>query len=109
MQATDETVRPPVSDHVWFSQAAKDVTAERRRQIEQEGYDYTHDDDHAAEMTMAACALALYSDAYPNCGQPPELWPWTPESWKPKDYRRDLVRAAALLIAEIERIDRKSI
>jgi hypothetical protein len=26
--------------------------------------------------------------------------------WKPKDRRRDLVRAAALIIAEIERLDR---
>lgn len=34
------------------------------------------------------------------------LWPWDREWWKPKDRRRNLVRAAALLIAEIERLDR---
>lgn len=34
------------------------------------------------------------------------LWPWSGEWWKPKDRRRDLVRAAALIVAEIERLDR---
>lgn len=34
------------------------------------------------------------------------LWPWAGDWWKPKDRRRDLVRAAALLVAEIERLDR---
>jgi hypothetical protein len=28
------------------------------------------------------------------------------EMWKPEDRRRDLIRAAALLVAEIERLDR---
>ena len=39
----------------------------------------------------------------------PYDWPasWSTDWWKPKTPRRDLVRAAALLIAEIERIDRK--
>jgi hypothetical protein len=34
------------------------------------------------------------------------LWPWGGDWWKPKDRRRDLVRAAALIVAEIERLDR---
>jgi hypothetical protein len=36
------------------------------------------------------------------------LWPskWAEHWFKPKDPRRDLVRAAALCIAEIERLDR---
>ena len=35
-------------------------------------------------------------------------WPhtWDASWWKPKDRRRDLVRAGALIIAEIERLDR---
>jgi len=35
-------------------------------------------------------------------------WPWNMVWWKPKNYRRDLVKAAALLVAEIERLDRKA-
>lgn len=34
-------------------------------------------------------------------------WPWSPEWWKPKDPRRDLIRGIALLIAEAERRDRQ--
>jgi hypothetical protein len=40
---------------------------------------------------------------------PPAFWPWPPEWWKPCDRRANLVRAAALLIAEIERIDRAAL
>ena len=36
------------------------------------------------------------------------LWPWAAEWWKPKDCRRNLVRAGALILAEIERLDRKN-
>jgi len=40
--------------------------------------------------------------------EPPESWLWGPEWWKPSsdDPRRDLVKGCALLLAEIERIDR---
>ncbi|WP_324725931.1 hypothetical protein VI608_01725 [Klebsiella pneumoniae] len=36
-------------------------------------------------------------------------WPadWYDDSFKPTDTRRNLIKAAALIIAEIERIDRK--
>lgn len=37
----------------------------------------------------------------------PDFWPWGDCYWKPKSPRQDLVRAAALLIAEIERLDRE--
>ena len=37
----------------------------------------------------------------------PALWPWwSLGEWKPKDRRADLVRAGALIVAEIERLDR---
>jgi hypothetical protein len=36
---------------------------------------------------------------------PPACWPWTRDWWKPQDFRRDLVRAAALILAELERFD----
>jgi hypothetical protein len=34
------------------------------------------------------------------------LWPWDDEWFKLTDPRRDLIKAAALIIAEIERLDR---
>lgn len=35
-----------------------------------------------------------------------EVWPWDESWWKPTTPRRDLVKAAALILAEIERLDR---
>lgn len=91
------------------SDAMRDVAAERRRQFEVEGWTPENDDEHTqGEMAQAAACYALNVQRIPiRCGDS-TLWPkgWD-ESWfKPKDRRRDLVRAAALLLAEIERLDR---
>ena len=86
-----------------LTKAAADVLAERNRQIEAEGWTPEHDDSHAPGSL--ADAAACYAGAFDN--QPlPATWPWEVNWWKPKDRRRNLVRAAALLLAEIERLDR---
>ncbi|HFJ2162820.1 TPA: hypothetical protein ACGTPM_002963 [Salmonella enterica] len=36
----------------------------------------------------------------------PESWPWAREYWKPSSPRRDQEKAAALILAEMERHDR---
>ena len=36
----------------------------------------------------------------------PDDWPWSDKWWKPKDKIRDLVRAGALIAAEIDRLQR---
>jgi hypothetical protein len=92
--------------------ALRDVVAERRRQIEAEGWTTEHDDEHADEsMALAAACYALPSSLRsvgpsPIRGDTPTFWPWAGHWWKPRTRREDLVRAAALLLAEIERIDR---
>ncbi|GEM_PF-1738741 len=86
-----------------------DVLDERLRQVMEEGWTPEHDDKHnGGQLALAAACYAVAQDARENYNDysPPPFWPWAAEWWKPKDYRRDLVRAAALLIAEIERIDR---
>ncbi|WP_411387905.1 hypothetical protein [Pseudomonas aeruginosa] len=98
-------------------QAWLDVQAERRRQIEAEGWTPEHDDEHACdEIAAFACFYAM----------PPAARDWDasstgygdtlgeailPEGWEPKtgDRRRDLVKACALALAEIERLDRAGI
>ena len=35
-----------------------------------------------------------------------DLWPWEARHWGRQDRRQELVRAAALIIAEIDRLDR---
>jgi hypothetical protein len=87
--------------------AIEDVAAERKRQIESEGWSPQHDSAHSlGEMARAAACYAIpraSSDFQVMVGL---LWPWDRKWWKPKDRRRDLVRAAALIVAEIDRLDR---
>lgn len=87
-----------------------EIAAERQRQSDAEGYATEHDDEHTdGAIARAACAYAIHTTlpnaTYEKHGAP-AFWPWQPEAWKPKDKRRDLIRAAALLVAEIERLDR---
>jgi hypothetical protein len=87
------------------SQAVLDVAAERRRQVEAEGWTPEHDDEHGAgEMAAAAACYALNAA---GCGcEVARNWPWDGSWWKPTTSRRDLVKAGALILAEIERLDR---
>lgn len=91
-----------------LSQAARDVLCERQRQVSVEGYTTDHDDEHkASEMALAAGCYAVSSGSY-GAGPdwPLPIWPWALEHWKPTFGRRDLVRAGALILAEVERLDR---
>jgi hypothetical protein len=101
-------------------QAVADIVAERRRQVDQEGWTLGHDDSHSnGELADAAACYAaserLYAADKIDEGQPDsmlvyrDLWPWSEGWWKPRNRRRDLIRAAALIIAEIERIDRAAL
>lgn len=95
--------------------AIGDVIKERLRQVAAEGFDSAHDDQHSNfEMAAAASTYAL-NVVRRNKLQAPDLsapaaraigWPWSDPDWKPRTPREDLVRAAALLIAEIDRLDR---
>lgn len=90
------------------AQAVGDVLAERQRQVEVEGWTPEHDDQHeVGELATAAACYAGNAGGYVWAGGwPGEVWPWAREWWKPSTPRRDLVKAAALIIAEIERLDR---
>jgi hypothetical protein len=92
--------------------ALDDIAIERRRQIEVENWSLYHDDSHTErEMAIAA---ACYAAAPPMVRierewvkpDTPKDWPWHFSWWKPSTQRRNLVKAAALIVAEIERLDR---
>lgn len=86
-----------------ISQASQDVLAERRRQIETEGWTPEHDDEHLpGELALAAASYVCADEGE----APPAIWPWDWAWWKPESRRRNLVKAAALILAEIERLDR---
>lgn len=89
--------------------AIEDIAAERRRQIEVETWTVNHDDTHdTGEMARAAAAYALSAGpgSIERLSIIPRIWPWDWVWFKPRDRRRDLVRAGALIVAEIERLDR---
>lgn len=103
------------------SAAESDVLSERRRQVEVEGWKPEHDDQHTdfslahAAAVYALCAAVDSSDRsvmdnFQNVDTVPhpirKLWPWNQNWLKPTSRRRDLVKAGALIKAEIERLDR---
>lgn len=90
-----------------------EIAAERRRQIEAEGWTPAHDDQYVGgELALAAscyATVAAWDDrirARAALKYTPPFWSLAAEWWKPTTRRRDLIKAAALIVAEIERIDR---
>lgn len=81
-----------------ISGGARDIATERERQISTEGWDAMHDDSEHAGGTLAMAA-ACYASGHVN------LWPFD-ELPKWKSERENLVRAGALIAAEIDRLDR---
>lgn len=97
-----------------------EVLSERARQIVIKGHNRTADDRYdAGELVEAACSYALASNYATINGQDEFkgaplgrdsdliIWPWNQEAWKPDTRRRMLVKAMALLVAEVERIERE--
>ncbi|UTJ46611.1 hypothetical protein NLZ15_17465 [Atlantibacter subterranea] len=85
--------------------AARDVLAERHRQVTAEGWTPEHDDAYQnSELADAAACYAIH--AHNQGFSTPAHWPWAATWWKQSGARRDLVKAGALILAEIERIDR---
>lgn len=85
-----------------LTKGARDVLDERRRQIEDEEFTAEHDDQwEFGELRRAAlCYLKCTTRRIPS------KWPWDKKWWKPESIRRNLIKAAALIIAEIDRVDR---
>lgn len=105
-----------MTDFDGMTQALRDVQDERARQISREGWKPEHDDQHTdGALAMAGASYALRTMTYDEDSttqlvlrlRPPSFWPFASHWWKPTTRRRDLVKAAALLLAEIERLDRQ--
>lgn len=81
------------------------IAAERHRQIDSEGWTPAHDDGWTAHQLVDA-AVSYAVDAITHTPRPPREWPWDSRWWKPSDPIRDLVKAGALIAAEIDRLRR---
>lgn len=93
-----------------MSRGAALIVKERDRQKREEGYSCEHDDHEHNDNELTAAA-GCYIQAVLERGDGldpeddpagPDEWPWV-DGWKPKDDIRDLVRAGALIAAEIDR------
>jgi hypothetical protein len=104
-----------------------EIAAERRRQIDKEGFDASHDDEHEqGEMAMAAACYAAQDLIFVKDDRAGAVifkdpWPWD-QCWDKRRFdgncvmpnfrmslagrRSLLVKAGALIVAEIERLDR---
>lgn len=87
------------------------IAVERNRQISSEGWSAAHDDAHTDEEL--AIAAAIYAaPGYERSNKPRirgaiiQFWPWDISWWKPcrENRIRELVKAGALIAAEIDRL-----
>lgn len=98
-----------IADTTAPTTGAELIASERQRQVEQEGWTPEHDDQHnnGVLADAAACYALRHGTGLP-ADQWSTLWPWDSKWWKPKDAIRDLVRAGAMIAAEIDRRQRLS-
>lgn len=126
-RAAFAATQPAAQGLAALTPAARDVLAERKRQIETEGWKPERDDVYdTGEMALAAACYAAHSASCAAIKAPHtargvfvrtrsaqdfvgEMWPWSADWWKPSGHRRNLEKAAALILAEIERIDRAAL
>lgn len=93
------------------------ITAERARQIEQEGYNTEHDEGHARQLIEAGKRYAgdaefMLRGGHTKDGAPwvedahmgaIKDWPWHEDSYKPgSEPMQTLVKAGALIAAAID-------
>lgn len=96
----------------------KAIASERERQLCIEGFSRDSDEQYregelaraaTAYVQLAAMDLQVGSRKHIASQEPPFFWPWAQEWWKPVDARRDLVRAGALIAAQIDLIDSQAV
>lgn len=114
-----EKIEIPLKDEDLIANICIQIGSERDRQIAEKKYDYAHDKlfNNSNDLaTMAAYYAAdtvpygLREDRQPANGDEvlTPLWPWigsTKDTKHKHDRRQQLIIAAALIVAEIERID----
>lgn len=103
------------------------IAAERERQMSEEDWTPDHDDEHTdGSLASAAAAYAIPLNEFPirkASAAGPEirahrycLWPWENRWWRPARFGtgrqgriRELVKAGALIAAEIDRLQRAAV
>lgn len=96
-------------NHLRRMDGASLIAAERRRQVAVEDWTAAHDDKYTSgSLARAAACYALPPTGRPSDYDTPAEWPWDSRYWKPSpdDRVKELVKAGALIAAEIDRLQR---
>jgi hypothetical protein len=93
------------------------ITAERKRQVEEEGFTADLDDEQLDEGDLAEAAICYAMNEEQRENSPNRMmsmferfWPFNIIYWKPTptDRIRELTKAGALIAAEIDRLQRQN-
>jgi hypothetical protein len=76
------------------------IRRERQHQIRKHDYDFEHDRQHTEGQLVDAAIAYIYYDGF--------YWPWEAESFRPEGQIPNLIKAGALLAAEIDRLRAES-
>ena len=95
------------------------IADERKRQFYEEGFGERHDAYNVpGNLALAGACYALNGatmcmhgrelsvEDYKKLSSPGYRWPFAEKWWKPTNHIRDLVKAGALIAAEIDRMQR---
>jgi hypothetical protein len=82
-----------------------EIVAERQR-LRELGLPPNDPGSRPSDLPKAAAAFALCAvRRYAKAGWPELFWPWRRPRFRPGESRENLIRAAALIVTEIERLD----
>lgn len=85
----------------YFSPGVEAIKRERQRQVIGEGYDEKHDEQQDPKVFLEA-AISYFMSALGRKGDSASEWPFEKEFYKPKDFKRDVERGAALAAAGLD-------
>ncbi len=83
------------------------IAEERQRQLEVEEWTPEHDALHTDESLAVAASCYALPEQYDRAEYVDNLWMWAEGWWKPtpENRVRELVKAGALIAAEIDRLN----
>ncbi len=106
-----QEAQPP---HTNLGPGVSAIATERQRQVNDNGMTPEHDLRYRrgelawaalAYVQLAAMDLEGGGREHIATAGPPNCWPWDRLWWKPVDTRRDLVRAGALIAAQLDALE----
>ena len=99
-----ETPEPaPNGSSIVTARVVTEIMNERLRQKTEKGYTPEHDDQYQENQLARAAGCYALEEKFDD------FWPWKDGAWKPEvSTRETFIKAAALMVAHIELMDRQT-